>query len=359
MIGWCILPICLLGQVPTSGGQAPQTEPLKLQTQAALPAAAVRIALGDFTGDGRDRLATLQGTAGAYTLHVYRWEKTAPKLEWRSAAPVQEALLAAGRFAQEGPVVLVTPAEWVQWNGSAYVEHRFPQSIEPVGMIAGRDGRDVLVVRTGPDFALMRIRPNARDADVLERVDGPGPVDTYRYGILHASPAALGAALPAELAAAGILGIGDLRGDGHVVRFALRTAAPSGEAVWNLVLLGAADGLTTGPKAAQEAWRSKDLPGVPGDVAVGELSGDGRLSLLVLAEAPGQDQRSLFLFSPASEADAKPAGQKPTPYLKANSPSARPQSFPKKPAARTPAQPRESISVDNTVKSGYSTPERK
>jgi len=357
-------------QSPSTQAPHPAVQ-LRLRTKASFPNAAARIAVGDFAGDGKERLGVLEEATGGYSLAVYRWEKSSFVQEWRSTQLIPDALLAGGRFAGKGPAVLVTSIEWVRWNGTSYEEHRFLEPVQPVGAIAGRDGQDLIVMRTGSDFALMRIRPDAPAGDALQKVEGPGSASSYRFGILHSSPEALSAALPPDLALTGLLGLWDVQGDGQPLRIAIRSAASDGKPVWNVVLL--AEGESTSEPShtpAGEVWRGQDIAGSAGDMAIGDVLGGGTLDLIVLAMAPGSSQRSLFIFTPGGKPAASharlngngaqyPPGFSGSHSLKANSASARPQSLPKKPAARTPGQPRASMSVANTVKSGYATPERK
>lgn len=246
-----------------------------------LPGAAVRLALADVAGLGRDQVVTLAPRGQKqWTLAIHVWKEKQFERLWSADLEMEHPLLAAGRFVRgeaRGQVVVSTGV--VAHDTRGYRFQPFDEPLLPLGQLRRLDGWDSLLLRIGGDFreaGLTVEEDGVYRVSVDENMSSVAAASDYLFGVLHGSAHTLGAALPPEYAANGVLGFWAVVRDRRPLRFALGSSEKAGEAGWWLAVA------ETFTAAGASVVLRGALEGPGADVAVGDPKGEGRPALVVL-----------------------------------------------------------------------------
>jgi len=290
---------------PASGRAAPakpapaaETKPapvLRLAWKTPFDPDAFRIAVADTVGDGLQRIVAVSAPGGrGARLTIYRWRDGAYAAEWSADLGAGQGAIAVGRLeAGQQAARIVTPGGWYAWDGSTYARHDFQRSVLPVGVLRGRNGDDTLLLRENGDFRACRLDPGA--ADPLVTVDTPTDDARCAWGVLHATPAELGAALPAEYALCGVMGLMQWPGLPRTARVLARWQAKGEGAGGAIVLVR-----ELGGEPLREIGRGPAFEGRVVDFAFGDLRESGETGIVALVANPSGKARTLVVLAPAA-----------------------------------------------------------
>ncbi len=282
--------------VVATGRAGAQEARLTLALKQPFEATALRIAVADTMGDGKQRVIWLSPMPKGAKLSVAKWDGKGLATEWTTEVPGAQPTLAVGRFCADTTAsqIITSKGCW-WWNGTAYALLPTDRTLIPLGTVRTPAGAESVLIREGSEFSAFRINLKAEGDKWLEKQASPGAgaaTGEFVFGMMHAPPSELGAGSPPEFATTGLLGFWTLPKAAKPLRILGRTDAKAN--VTHVVLAR-----SIGPKAVDEAWRGGPLDGPIADITIGDPRGDGRVGLVVLTAAdPKGKGRTLYLWLP-------------------------------------------------------------